>query len=522
MSFYRVFLPVAVTVLIALAAIIISLSMTDRAIKQSSQKLSYNSMGLQLKNIQDFQESMVLDYAEWSAAFNNMTIKNDMAWFSYSIGGASLLANKIHGMAFIKNDGTLRDQYTRNKNISYTISQEIFIRDFDSIKQKLLKNKSANPTTFSYFQKINDTAILISFSPITHPKADAYPDFSPDKRDFLVFWTLLTPEWLSQISETLKLKNLIITSAQAPDNFAMRDSKGNIIASLNWSLQKEKSNPLIFSLYTSLAMFALLLLGGYYSYRRILDLIRELESSSKKEETGHRIKSEFLATMSHELRTPLNSIIGFSDILKSGSNETLSEKQTEYVGHIQSSGRHLLNIINEILDMSKIEAGKYELYEVEINLRHTLNQSIIYLEKEAEDKNITLIRKIPDILNEFVGDEKVIRQLILNLLSNAIKFTPEEGQVTIGCSVTAQGCMEIYVEDTGIGISPEKIEMITEPYLQDQDHKTRSHQGTGLGLAISKAFVELHQGTMKIRSELDIGTCVTITFPASRVLNEMI
>jgi two-component system cell cycle sensor histidine kinase PleC len=269
-------------------------------------------------------------------------------------------------------------------------------------------------------------------------------------------------------------------------------------------------------------MFALLLIGGYFSHRRIFDLISELDKAREHAESGHRIKSEFLATMSHELRTPLNSIIGFSDILNTDPKETLNEKQHEYVGHIQSSGKHLLNIINEILDMSKIEAGKYELHEVEINLRHTLRQSLVYLENEAKEKNITLVKKIPDILNEFVGDEKVMRQLLLNLLSNAIKFTPEKGQVTLGCSVTQEGCMEIYVEDNGIGISPEKLDLITEPYLQDQGHKTRSHQGTGLGLAITKAFVEMHQGIMDIKSELNKGTRVTITFPATRVLDEMI
>ncbi|PCI44982.1 MAG: hypothetical protein COB49_10540 [Alphaproteobacteria bacterium] len=522
MSFSKAFFPVAVTILIALYMIIVSLGITDRAIKKSGQRISYYSIAQHIHDIQDFQATMLLDYTEWSDTFTNLTLKNDMKWFHYSIGGANMLKRKIHGLAFIKNDGTLIDQETRDNNMDYAISRNVFKQNFDFIRQGMLENITLDAEPVSFFVNNNGTPTLFSLSPITHPDSTAYPDFSPDKRDFLMFWTALTPELLLQTSDILNLKDLVITAVSSPGNFLLKDSMGNIIASLEWSLREEDSNPMALSIYTSIAMFALLLLGGYFSHRRIFSLISELDQAREHAESDHRIKSEFLATMSHELRTPLNSIIGFSDILSSGTKETLSDKQTEYVGHIQSSGKHLLNIINEILDMSKIEAGKYELHEVEINLRHTLKQSIVYLEKEAKDKNITLVKKIPDALNEFVGDEKVIRQIILNLLSNAIKFTPDKGQVIIGCAVTDKGCMEIYVNDNGIGISPEKLDMITEPYLQDQDHKTRSHQGTGLGLAITKAFVEMHQGTMDIKSEINAGTHVTITFPPARVLTEVI
>ena len=522
MSSSKAFFPVTVTVMIALIAIIISLGMADNAIKKSDHKVSHHSMTQHVKNIQDFQSTMLLDYTEWGTAFDNMTIKNDMDWFGYSIGGANLLKSKIHGMAFIKNDGTLVQQYTRNNNTDYAISQKALDQNFNFIRQKMLNNTAFDAKPVSFFISNNGTPTLFSFSPMTHPNPSVHPHFSMNQRDFLIFWTAFTPEILSRASDILKLKELSITSNLSSDNYALKDSMGNSIASLEWTLQDEETNPLSLSLYTSLAIFTLLLLGGYFSHRKIFDLINELEQARKKAESGDRIKSEFLATMSHELRTPLNSIIGFSDILISGTIETLSDKQHEYVGHIQSSGKHLLNIINEILDMSKIEAGKYDLHEVEINLKHTFNQSIIYVEKAAKDKDITLVKKIPDILNEFVGDEKVMRQILLNLLSNAIKFTHEGGQVIIGCSVIKKGCMEIYVEDNGIGISPEKLSSITEPYQQDQEHKTRSHQGTGLGLAISKAFVELHHGHMDIKSELEKGTRVTLTFPASRVLDEMI
>ncbi len=522
MSFSRAFFPVAITVLIALCAMIISLGITDNAIKNSDHKLSHNSMAQHIKNLEEFQATMVLDYAEWSETFTKLTINDDIEWFHYSIGGANFLNSRIHGLAFIKNDGTLVDQDTRNGNKSFAITQGDLDKNFIPIKKAILNNTALDAEPVSFFININGIPTLFSFSPITHPEKNAYPDFSMQQRDFLVFWTALTPELLSRASDILRLKELKVTSSNSPDNFLLKNSTGDNIAGLTWSLQEDGTNPLTLSFYTSLAMFALLLLGGYFSHRRIFSLIKELNQARKNAVSDDKVKSDFLATISHELRTPLNSIIGFSDILKSGAVDRLTEQQEEYVGHIQNSGKHLLTIINEILDMSKIESGKYELYEVEINLRQTLNQSIVFLEKDAQDKNITLIRKIPKPLNEFMGDEKVIRQLMLNLLSNSIKFTPDGGQITIGCSVTDGQEMEIYVEDNGIGISPKKINSITEPYIQDQDHKTRSHQGTGLGLAISKAFVELHQGTMTIQSELGKGTRVTLLFPASRVLEDML
>gem|GEM_PF-1898557 len=522
MSFSRAFFPVAIMVLIALIAVIISLGMTNRAIKSSNQKLSLHSMDLHFNNIQDFQETMVLDYSEWGDTFTKLTMNNDIEWFSYSIGGANLINNRIHGIAYIKNDGTLSQQHTRNDDVSFHISQAIFHEDFESIKKETLAFKTLVPHTVSYFKMINNAPTLISFSPITHPNPAAYPDFNLDNRDFLVFWTVVTPALLARTSERLNLQNLTITSQSSPYNFAFKDNQDNIISQLSWALKKDATNPLALSFYTSIAMFSLLVIGGLLSFIRLTELIRQLNEAKSSAERGHKIKSEFLATMSHELRTPLNSIIGFSDILQSTQKDSLTESQSEYIGHIQASGKHLLNIINEILDMSKIEAGKYDLAEEEMDIRRVINQSIIYLEKPITDKNITLIKKIPEKLNEFMGDSKVIKQLLLNLLSNSIKFTPEGGQVTVSCSITPEGCMELYVEDTGVGISPEKLDIITEPYLQDQDHKTRTHEGTGLGLAITKAFVEMHQGILEITSELNVGTRVTITFPASRVLPDLI
>jgi len=522
LSLSRAFFPVVVMILIALVAIPISLGLTNSVIKKSNHKLSHHSVDIYLNNVEDFQNAMVLDYTEWGDTFTKLTVNNDIAWFSYSIGGANLLNNKIHGLAFIKNDGTILRQHTRNKNKSFSISHDIFMKDFAFVKNKLLENRSVTPSTFSYYQNVNNIPTMISFSPITYPDPKAYPDFNPDHRDFLVFWTVLTPKMLAKICDKLQLEGLSITAQPSPDDYILKDSQGHTVARLQWALKKEKANPLAILLFTSLAMFMLLLIGGYITFSRLSELIQQLDIAKSSAERGHKIKSEFLATMSHELRTPLNSIIGFSDILQYNAADNFTDTQVEYLNHIQSSGKHLLIIINEILDMSKIEAGKYEIKEEEMDICRTIKQALIFLQKNANDKNITLVEDLPSQLNEFMGDAKVIKQTIMNLLSNSVKFTPENGQITVGCHVNEAGGMVLYVEDNGIGISAEKIGHITEPYLQDQNHKTRSHQGTGLGLAITKAFVDMHQGTMEIQSEMNKGTRVTITFPAARVLPDIV
>ena len=228
--------------------------------------------------------------------------------------------------------------------------------------------------------------VLFALSPITYFGEETKAGFPADKRDFIVFWYIITDAELTHTGDSLGLAGLRLTDKKKPDNsdilstYDIKDPNGTIIASLAWTSNSAVANALTLSFFISVIMFTLLLIGGYISFIRISELIGELKGARSVAEDGHQIKSDFLATMSHELRTPLNSIIGFSDILNLPSHGTLTKIQQEYVGHIQSSGKHLLTIINEILDMSKIEAGKYELYEVEINLKHSLNQSITYLQ----------------------------------------------------------------------------------------------------------------------------------------------
>ena len=241
-------------------------------------------------------------------------------------------------------------------------------------------------------------------------------------------------------------------------------------------------------------------------------LFREIEDKSRQIEAANRHKSEFLANMSHELRTPLNAIIGFSEVLGERMFGELNEKQAEYTDDILSSGRHLLSLINEILDLSKVEAGRMELELSTFDLPTALENARTFVRERATKHGINLDVTIDERLGEFVGDERKIKQILLNLLSNAVKFTPEGGRIGITAK-QADGGVEISVTDTGIGIAPEDQATIFEEFRQVGGDYAHKKEGTGLGLTLAKKFVELHGGRIWVASEVGKGSTFTFTLP---------
>jgi GAF domain-containing protein len=241
-------------------------------------------------------------------------------------------------------------------------------------------------------------------------------------------------------------------------------------------------------------------------------LFREIEEKSREIEAANRHKSEFLANMSHELRTPLNAIIGFSEVLGERMFGELNEKQAEYTDDILSSGRHLLSLINEILDLSKVEAGRMELELATFDLPLAIDNARTFVRERATKHGINLDVTVDERLGEFVGDERKIKQVLLNLLSNAVKFTPEGGRIGINAR-QADGSVEISVSDTGIGIAPEDQAKIFEEFRQVGSDYAHKVEGTGLGLTLAKKFVELHGGKIWVESEVGKGSTFSFTLP---------
>ena len=241
-------------------------------------------------------------------------------------------------------------------------------------------------------------------------------------------------------------------------------------------------------------------------------LFEELEVANRELAAASQHKSEFLANMSHELRTPLNAIIGFSEVLSERMFGELNEKQEEYSRDIHASGQHLLSLINDILDLSKIEAGRMELELTDFDLPTAIDSAAMLVRERAGRRNITLHAAVDPEIGQVQADERKVRQVVLNLLSNAIKFTAEGGRIEVG-AVPKDGLVEIFVSDTGIGIAPEDQEKVFEEFRQ-VGTAAKKIEGTGLGLTLCRKFVELHGGRIWVKSQVDVGSTFTFTIPA--------
>jgi two-component system cell cycle sensor histidine kinase PleC len=256
--------------------------------------------------------------------------------------------------------------------------------------------------------------------------------------------------------------------------------------------------------------------------RRVAERTAQLTAARDQALSANKAKSDFLAGMSHELRTPLNAIIGFSEVMKiEVLGPVTNPLYREYIANINDSGQHLLGLINDMLDVAKIEAGRMELYEETFDLGTVVAEVIRLLGAQAEQGALSIGTELQPELPRIRGDKGKVRQILLNLLSNAIKFTPRAGTVTIAAGLSASGSFVFSVADTGFGIPAKQLDAVLEAFVQVQNVMTRSHGGSGLGLPLCKALAELHGGFMALESEVGQGTRVTISLPKWRVIRPL-
>jgi two-component system cell cycle sensor histidine kinase PleC len=249
--------------------------------------------------------------------------------------------------------------------------------------------------------------------------------------------------------------------------------------------------------------------------RELADLNRKCMRETERAEAANRAKSEFLANMSHELRTPLNAIIGFSELMQSGLFGPLgSERYAEYVRDIHGSGNYLLGVINDILDMSKIEAGRFSIDREEIDLGPLMHEAVRVISLQAQEKSISVETSIAESMT-LNGDRRAVKQIALNLLSNAVKFTGNGGKISVRAKKTS-GAVILTIEDNGCGIAPDALKKLGKPFEQVENQFSKSHAGSGLGLAISRSLAQLHGGALKIRSTHGVGTIVSVRIPVRK------
>ncbi|MGY6708346.1 MAG: PAS domain-containing sensor histidine kinase [Rhizobiaceae bacterium] len=246
----------------------------------------------------------------------------------------------------------------------------------------------------------------------------------------------------------------------------------------------------------------------------LMELNRKYMKETERAEAANQAKSEFLANMSHELRTPLNAIIGFSELMQQQLFGPLEPKYAEYTRDIHGSGQYLLGVINDILDMSKIEAGQFSIDRESIDLCPLIRETVRVVALQAAEKSITVETNIPDSMRLY-ADRRAIKQIVINLLSNAVKFTGEGGRVSLRARKVS-GAIVLSIEDTGCGIPKEALKKLGRPFEQVQNQFSKNHTGSGLGLAISRSLAQLHGGALKIRSTENVGTIVSVRVPVRR------
>jgi signal transduction histidine kinase len=251
----------------------------------------------------------------------------------------------------------------------------------------------------------------------------------------------------------------------------------------------------------------------------IVRLAEDLAAARDQAEEANRTKSMFLATMSHELRTPLNAIIGFSELIGGEMFGPVgNESYREYANDIRESGQHLLDLINDILDLSKLEAGSDELHEENIDVAEIVRSVKWLVTARARDDSVELTTELAEALPNLRADTLKLKQILINLLSNAIKFTDTGGKVTLKAWCSDQGGYVFQVIDTGIGIALEDIPKALSPFQQIDNMLNRKYEGTGLGLPLSKTLAEMHGGSLDLQSQVGVGTTVTVRFPAERIV----
>gem|GEM_PF-3996768 len=486
------------------------------------------------KQQKDFLGLTAQDYAVWDDAVNYVVLQKDLVWIETNIGDGVVVGRDADTSLVINGDDFM--WYFQSGEIERS-QIEPFMSDLLELARQAREAPAERPAAATGVLAIDGKLFNIGFGAITPQGIATSPELPDETRSVFGFMYHFKPEQLLEIGAAAGIPDFQY-SVQAPETgskIALTSPTGQPIGYLTWTAVKPGTQFIKLMIMPALAMAALIAFVVAVIVKRSFALahdlatheddletqVNHLEASRMKAQAADRAKSEFLATMSHELRTPLNAIIGFSQIISEqrlGPGQT--DKYVEYARDINDSGQHLLSIINNVLDLSKIEAGKFDLYFEHAHVEELIKSSARFVENKTEGENKSIVVEIADHDIRVNVDSGAIRQVLINLLSNAVKFSPENTVIRVKSFVCAKrNGVILEVADEGIGISEDQIDHVLAPFNQADASHTRSHQGTGLGLPIAKRLAELHGGSLEITSALEQGTTVRIILPLDRLVS---
>lgn len=508
--------PFWLLLLVSFLSIIGLVAFTTYSQNQSATDSSVHLANAVIKAHEEELKSLAIEYSYWDEAVEKIVNEQDLEWTDNNIGSflhetsgiaASYALGEKNDLIFGQIEG---ERVTGSPLARYRGGLKILLKKARSGEPSLM------PVVYTGYLKVEDTIFLASASVFTTYIWENNVELKDQTRSVLILLKSLDKEHLAKTSSDYLLNNLqwapIDTQAKASHLVISPD--GTPLATLVWQpdLPGNKSLPVL--LIGIIGIFIFMTVTTFFFLKRARIFAYLLSRSKDRAIVANTAKSEFLANMSHELRTPLNAIIGFSDILKSEIFGPIgNDKYSEYAGDISDAGGHLLTLINEVLDLAKIEAGQRELVSEDVDINYILRSAAKFVSEKVKDKEIDLKLELDENVPIFNSDQNALRQIILNLLSNAVKFTPKGGSVTCRSFLTADNKVRLSISDTGIGIPDDEIEKVLEPFKQARDGRKQDSEGTGLGLPISSKLTTLLGGKFSLSSEVAVGTHAEIIFP---------
>lgn len=512
------------TLSLALAAILLfwSAYRQDEIATESARHLAGTAMSVQFNTLQ----KMTTDYAWWDEAYVNLVENFNPGWFDKTFADGEYLRDAfgVTGSFVVGPDDKIRRYMRQSEIVDITLRLDSAANLKGGAKTLIQNARSPVDGEFiTVTGFINlDGQVYLAAARVVHPGSDemiARTSVTPANASVVAVMQPLTEPLLQTLAEDFGLPNLRFVPGDDPfGKFPLRNVNGERFGALTWQIDQ----PSQYVLRVVLPGFSLLMvcigLLAWYVINNMRRGQRQLVRAMQRAQLADRSKTEFLANMSHELRTPLNAILGFSEMMKDEVFGPLGDRHySEYSAHIHASGGHLLDIISDVLELSKIEAGKFVLQDSEISLPATVATVLRLIEPRANEKGITVDVDIAPDLPAINADDRAIKQILLNLLSNAVKFSPPIGVINLHITRTEAGAVEMSVSDTGCGIPEDQLPLVMQPFHQVDSPDTRSEGGTGLGLPLSASLVSLHGGDMQIVSEVGKGTTVTVILPKNRV-----